>query len=135
MRCRRGVVNGCLILAVALAIPIGAPAGPGCGGDCDGIPDSLDNCVDIPNADQCDTDQDGYGNACDADTNNDFIVGIPDFGTFTATFGDTGSPDAGRADTNCDGIVGIPDFGTFTASFDESPGPSGKSCAGTIPCN
>jgi len=106
--------------------------------DDDGVPDYRDNCVlrrngesEAPN-NQCDTDQDGYGNACDADTNDDNAIGIPDFGTFTATFGLTGSELA--ADTNCDGGVGIPDFGTFTALFGYSAGPSGLSCAGTTPC-
>ncbi len=33
--------------------------------DGDGIGDDIDNCVDAPNPDQLDTDQDGLGNACD----------------------------------------------------------------------
>ena len=38
--------------------------------DGDGINDDADNCTLIPN-DACDTDRDGYGNACDADCDND----------------------------------------------------------------
>jgi Thrombospondin type 3 repeat len=125
-----------LILAFGLLMTQGlaSPARAGfeeCG-DCDGVPDNVDNCATVPNASQCDTDQDGYGNACDADVNNDGIVGGPDFGIFTASFGATG---ANVADLNCDGIVGGPDFGGFTRMFGGSPGPSGLSCAGTIPCN
>jgi len=39
--------------------------------DIDGIPQSLDNCTAVANADQRDTDGDGYGNLCDGDLNND----------------------------------------------------------------
>jgi len=40
--------------------------GAGCSDkDDDTIPDSLDNCVDIPNTDQVDSDGDGDGDACD----------------------------------------------------------------------
>jgi hypothetical protein len=33
--------------------------------DADGIPDTLDNCRAVPNADQLDTNADGFGDACD----------------------------------------------------------------------
>jgi Thrombospondin type 3 repeat len=128
-------------LAAALLVAALAPAAwAGVAGQCgdgaidsdnDTVPYCLDNCVTVPNASQCDTDEDGYGNACDADTNNDGIVGGPDFGAFTASFGASG---ANVADLNCDGIVGGPDFGTFTSSFGKPPGPSGLPCAGAIPC-
>ena len=87
---------------------------------------------------QCDTDQDGYGNACDCDTNNDGVCGTPDFGEITAGIvgGLPGHP-TNDADTNCDGTVGTPDFGLVTGAIvvgPPAPGPSGLSCAGTVPC-
>jgi hypothetical protein len=44
--------------------------------DGDNIPDSRDNCGDIPNPDQRDTDGDRTGDACDDDDDNDEV---PDF--------------------------------------------------------
>ena len=43
--------------------------------DDDGVPDDDDNCPDLPNADQLDTDNDGLGDACDDDDDDD---GVPD---------------------------------------------------------
>ncbi len=43
--------------------------------DLDGIPDELDNCPHVPNTSQSDLDHDGVGDACDADTGSDGIVG------------------------------------------------------------
>jgi uncharacterized protein (TIGR03790 family) len=39
--------------------------------DGDGVRDARDNCLLLPNADQRDTDGDGYGNLCDADFDGD----------------------------------------------------------------
>jgi uncharacterized protein (TIGR03790 family) len=39
--------------------------------DGDGVPDARDNCLHFPNADQRDTNGDGFGNACDADFDGD----------------------------------------------------------------
>ena len=44
-------------------------------GDNDGVADVHDNCPSIANATQADNDQDGLGDACDADDDND---GVPD---------------------------------------------------------
>lgn len=42
--------------------------------DNDGIPDGDDNCPDVANTDQADTDGDENGNACDDDDDNDGIL-------------------------------------------------------------
>jgi hypothetical protein len=101
--------------------------------DGDTVLDSVDNCKDVPNAGSlfCDTDMDGYGNACDADLNNDGVVWDPDLDTFDALFSTTGASDG---DLNCDLIVGGPDYAIFGLNWNGAPGPSGLACAGTVPC-
>jgi hypothetical protein len=43
--------------------------------DGDGVPDGVDNCPDVPNADQSDTNVDGVGDVCEPDRDGD---GVPD---------------------------------------------------------
>lgn len=118
-----------------VGLPLASTAGPAPDMDGDGVPDVIDNCKLVSNASpvDCDSDNDGYGNLCDCDFNNDNLCGGPDFGPFVADFGGPETPGSGT-DMNCDGIVGGPDFGPFVAGFGNPPGPSGLSCAGTIPC-
>ncbi|MDJ0869403.1 MAG: PQQ-dependent sugar dehydrogenase [Myxococcota bacterium] len=104
--------------------------------DGDGIFDPDDNCHGLENPDQIDTNEDGYGNACDPDYNGDGAVGVPDFNVLRGQFGLT-DQDPGfdpAVDHNGDGAVGVPDFNVFRSFFGLAPGPSGLSCAGTIPC-
>jgi hypothetical protein len=89
--------------------------------DADGVIDAADNCVNVSNANQRDTNGDGYGNICDADLNNDNIVNISDLALFRAAFG-TADPDA---DFTNDGVVNISDLATFKSLFNNAPGPSG----------
>ena len=88
-------------------------------GDDDEYSDDLDNCSAYPNADQRDTDGDGFGNACDADFNNDNIVNAVDLGILRARFF-SNDPEA---DLNGDGVVNAADLGRFRALFFSAPGP------------
>ncbi|MCH8132566.1 MAG: thrombospondin type 3 repeat-containing protein [Myxococcales bacterium] len=90
--------------------------------DGDGVFNSEDNCTVVANSGQLDSDADGYGNACDADFNNDGVVGIPDFALLSAQFGST---TGGSADFTGDGIVGAPDFIVLSSEFGNFLGPSG----------
>ncbi|MEM6640724.1 MAG: hypothetical protein AAF610_12585 [Pseudomonadota bacterium] len=89
--------------------------------DGDGISDNVDNCLEIANASQLDGDNDGYGNACDADLNNDCSTNAIDLGLFRAEFFGT-SP---IADLDGNGTVNFVDLGIFRTLFFSAPGPSG----------
>jgi len=104
--------------------------------DSDGVTDVEDSCLFVANPTQLDSDQDGYGNACDADYNDDGLVGVLDFSAFRKAYGSTaGSPGWDpELDANGDGAIGISDFALVRASFGSSPGPSGLACAGSVPC-
>ncbi|MCG8591726.1 MAG: thrombospondin type 3 repeat-containing protein [Proteobacteria bacterium] len=111
--------------------------------DGDGVANGLDNCLDVPNADQRDPEMDGYGAICDADfvgpgsvPPGDGVVGGPDFLALSGAFGcETGDacydPDI---DMDGDGTIGGPEFLKMSGAFGFPPGPSGLACAGTVPC-
>jgi arylsulfate sulfotransferase len=88
--------------------------------DHDGVIDDVDNCTALANADQRDTDHDGFGNACDADLNNDGHVDGFDWLQFAAAF-DTSTPDA---DFDGDGVVGWSDAVIIYTALSGIPGPS-----------
>ena len=135
--------------AVALLLAIwwlGGPpvqAGPGCEGDGDGVPCGSDNCSIVPNGpfagtgacvNQEDGDQDGYGNACDTDTNNDLATGLDDVSA-VLTGVSLGSTDS-NLDFNCDGATGLDDVSRALSDvgIGATPGPSDLPCAGSVPC-
>lgn len=104
--------------------------------DSDGATDAEDNCLFVANSTQLDANQDGYGNACDADYNDDGAVGALDFKQVRQAFGSTqGGPGWDpEVDANGDGAIGSVDFLLFRSSYGSPPGPSGLACAGSVPC-
>lgn len=89
--------------------------------DGDGVADDVDNCTLAGNPDQLDSNGDGFGNACDADLDNDCSVNFIDLGLMKAVFF-TADFDA---DLDGDGNVNFIDLGIMKEGFFQPPGPSG----------
>ena len=98
--------------------------------DLDGVPDSDDNCTLVPNGplipdaggySQRDTDNDGYGNICDPDFDNNGFINAADLAYLKANFF-SGDP---HADLNGDGFVNAADLAIAKQMFFGPPGPSG----------
>ena len=144
-----------IMLASVFALGFAFSANAGSVVDTDGdlVPDAYDNCLDAENGpsntdplnldNQVDSNQDGYGNRCDPDYNNDGGTTTADFSnpadplaiTFLAAF--TGANPSLDTDHNGDGATTTADFLVFLDFFQNGnapAGPSGLACAGTIPC-
>ena len=122
-------------LALAFGLSMGSYAGALADFDSDGIPDDYDNCIEAVNgplAGSCSTnndgDEDGYGNSCDSDFNQDGATGFDDLNTLLQNINSTDA----ELDLNCDGAVGFDDLNTLLQSINGTPGPSGLLCAGLI---
>lgn len=87
--------------------------------DDDGVLDSVDNCSQLSNPDQTDADNDGFGNACDPDLNNDGVVNFLDLGVFSDLFLSSDPV----ADFNVDGSVNFLDLILIQETFLGAPGP------------
>ena len=125
-----------LAFLVLGAFPPQSGAGPCDDPDADSVCTPVDNCSNVANSPQVDTNGDGYGNMCDFDYDNNFGVGQSDKGIFDlAWLCSTGqgcyNPDV---DMESNGGVGQSDKGGFDLAWFGTPGPSGLSCAGTTPC-
>jgi hypothetical protein len=81
-----------------------------------------DNCTLEANADQRDTDGDGFGNVCDADFTNDCIVNFADLAVMKGAFLQPGTTDT---DMNGDGNTNFTDLASLKQRFFTAPGPSG----------
>ncbi|MFK8030234.1 MAG: Ig-like domain-containing protein [Gammaproteobacteria bacterium] len=89
--------------------------------DGDGVISFEDNCLSVANPSQVDTDQDGYGNHCDADFNNDCIVNFLDFSILADAF----LSNEPLVDLNVDGAINFVDVSLMTTLIFNPPGPSG----------
>lgn len=94
---------------------------PAMDSDADGIANGLDNCITIANPAQADSDGDLYGNACDADFNNDCEVNVQDLGEMRVNFFQI----APEFDLTADGIVNVLDLARLKSLFFQPVGPSG----------
>lgn len=88
--------------------------------DLDAIANNEDNCSRKANADQRDTNGDGFGNVCDADLDGDGATNAVDSGLFRAAYGSANAD----ADFNGDGVVNQLDAAIFRALFGAPPGPA-----------
>lgn len=111
---------------VALAGSLAVAADISTDNDNDGVLNNLDNCTDVANPDQRDTDGDLFGNLCDADLNNDYLINFIDLGLMKQNFFAAGDLDA---DLNGDGQVDFLDLGLMKAAFFGIPGASGAAAA------
>ena len=102
--------------------------------DGDGWLDGEDNCSLDADADQRDTDSDGFGNLCDCDYDNNGACDGLDLAIFGQFFGKGASPENRDTDMDGNGLVDGNDFLLFGVGWGGVPGPSGLSCAGTVPC-
>jgi len=126
-----------LVSLFAFGLAFSANAGAVTDTDGDLVPDGFDNCSATANGpneadNQIDSDQDGYGNFCDSDYNNDGATTTADFTDFLAAF--TGTPDV-NTDHNGDGATTTADFARFLTDYTSlaGPGPSGLACAASNP--
>jgi hypothetical protein len=84
--------------------------------DADDVTLACDNCPEVPNRDQRDSDDDGVGNTCDCDFNNDGYCNSDDANVFLADY--QAGDDAGDGtDMNGDGVVNADDFTLFQPLF------------------
>jgi len=123
-----------LTLVFALVSSAGPPVGCASDPDLDGACDSdgLDNCINIANAAQRDDDEDGYGNRCDFDHDQNCVTGATDLSATFAnlTAGAPWTPPAlGRFDVDENGAVGATDLSSVFSQLTSNPGPSSRPCA------
>ncbi len=100
--------------------------------DGDDIDDAVDNCAEVANPDQRDTNGDGIGNACDADLDNDCNVAFGDLALFKAAF--FPAEYVADADFDGDGLVNFGDLALLKSTFHSGampgpgPGAPGNAC-------
>ena len=104
------------------AIDLDSSPGGNPDSDGDGVRDNQDNCTNIPNPDQHDSNGDGFGNICDADFNQTCMVDLTDLAVMRTDFLMPGDLDT---DLNGDGWTNLTDLAVMRNLFLLPPGPSG----------
>lgn len=114
----------CLVVGLPLAAMAGPDPTGGSDTDSDTVKDGFDNCKDVSNTDQSDTDHDGCGDACSvqADATGDGHVLSDDLTQFVLQFGSTSG---GSADFNGDTSVLSDDLTIFILQFGQKDGNTG----------
>jgi hypothetical protein len=105
--------------------------------DGDGVFDDVDNCTYVPNSDQRDTNNNGYGNVCDGDLNLDHFVNALDLGLFLKVYG-TNNQSANfnaNSDFNGDGLINFIDKQMLYGFVANPPGPGAKRSVAVIMLN
>ena len=77
---------------------------------------------------QHDADEDGFGNLCDADFNNDCRTNTIDLGILRTTF----FTDDLVTDMNRNGVVNVDELGYLRSMVYEPPGPSALATCGSL---
>jgi hypothetical protein len=95
------------------------PPGECIDADSDGVCDGNDNCTQVPNPAQRNTDGDAHGNDCDPDFNNDGVVNSNDLARLKSVFFQADP----LADLNGDGVVNAVDLARLKSYFFKAPGP------------
>jgi len=106
------------------SMPSNAVLLSGIDSDGDGTRDLLDNCIHVSNAEQEDTDGDGYGNICDGDLDNS--GGVVNFGDLTLFQNAFGTVNADADFDSSGGVVNFADLTLFQALFGNPVGPKGE---------
>jgi len=105
--------------------------------DGDGVPDVCDRCPGVADPLQTDTDDDGAGDACDADYNNDGRVDDDDFRRgFQPCLGAdvVARPECFDRDRNRDGTVAAADFCVGNPCDDGDPCNGSETCSAETGC-
>ena len=92
--------------------------------DQDGVGDNTDNCTNLANTDQLDTDGDAFGDACDPDSDND---GLPNNYEIAYGLNPVDASDA-QSDSDMDGLTALEEF---TAGTNPNAKPLSQSLVGT----
>ncbi len=94
--------------------------------DGDGVPDSADNCTQVSNPDQRDSNTDGFGNMCDGDLDGDKLTDTSDLDLYKAAHRTSvGNANYNlHADFNGAGAINTLDLRIYNQLHGSPPGPS-----------